>query len=271
MKKAFAVIGGDQRNIILAEALQADGNMVYTYGFENARLAENIIKSNDIYSAVGKSEYIIGPIPFTNDKKNVEAPFHAGKIAINKLISAMTPGKKLIAGRIDDNVYHLAAAGDVITIDILKREDMAVLNAIPTAEGAIQIAMEESAVTINGSNCYVLGYGRIGKILSNMLKGLGANVSCYARKNTDLAWIQAYGYKARHINKLKDEVQEAQFIFNTIPSLILNKDILKKVNRDTLIIDVASKPGGVDFETAYELDIRAIHALSLPGRGSCSN
>jgi dipicolinate synthase subunit A len=266
MKKNFSVIGGDQRNIMLAELIKADGHTVYTYGFENARLAENIDKSNDLFSAIGKSDYIVGPIPFTSDMKTVNAPFHAGEISVNKLISAMTPGKILIAGRIDESIYHLAAAGDVITIDLLTREDMSVLNAVPTAEGAIQIAMEETRITLNGSTCYVLGFGRIGKILSNMLKGLGASVTCVARKNTDLAWIKAYGYNALHLSKLEEQIGEAQVVFNTVPHMIVDKKILTKIRPDTLIVDLASKPGGIDFASADEIGIRAIHALSLPGR-----
>lgn len=266
MKKYFSIIGGDQRNIKLAELLISDGHTIYTYGFENARLAENINKCNEIYSAIGKSEIIIGPTPFSNDEKNVNAPFHTGEISIDKVISAMTPNKVLIAGKISEVVLNLASTGDVVAIDLLERDDMSILNAIPTAEGAIQIAMEETDFTIYSSNCYVLGFGRVAKILADRLKSLGANVTCVARKNTDLAWIKALGYSAMHIKDLPDNIMYADIVFNTIPALVVGINILDQARTDSLFIDLASKPGGIDFKAADELGIRTIHALSIPGR-----
>ena len=101
------------------------------------------------------------------------------------------------------------------------REEFAVRNAVPTAEGAIMIAMELSEGTINGSNCLVTGYGRIGKVLSEMLKGLGANVTVSARKPSDLSWIQLNGYQAVRTSQLADLTCKFDFVFNTIPSFIL--------------------------------------------------
>ena len=75
-------------------------------------------------------------------------------------------------------------------IDIMKCEELAVLNSISTAEGAIQIAMEETNHTLHDSNILILGFGRIGKVLAKMLNAIGANVYCEARKNEDLAWIK---------------------------------------------------------------------------------
>jgi dipicolinate synthase subunit A len=160
----------------------------------------------------------------------------------------------------------MSQAYNVYTIDILEREEMAVLNAIPTAEGAIQIAMEEMPVTLHGCKAMVLGFGRIGKILSDRLAGMGADVYVEARKYSDMAWIKSNGYKPVYINELIKYAGEMEVIFNTIPHLILNEEILEKINKDSLVIDLASKPGGVDFDKARALGIKAIWALSLPGK-----
>jgi dipicolinate synthase subunit A len=143
---------------------------------------------------------------------------------------------------------------------------MAVLNAIPTAEGAIQIAMEELPITLNGSQVLILGYGRIGKVLSRMLAGIGAVVTVEARKYSDLAWIKANGQKSVYINDLKTVTGKMDLIVNTIPHKILDSDLLETLGKDCLVIDLASKPGGVDFEKAKALGIKVIWALSLPGK-----
>ena len=101
-----------------------------------------------------------------------------------------------------------------------------------SAEGAIQVAMEQSLKTIHGSNSLVMGFGRIGKILSKMLNGIGAKVYCEARKSTDLAWIEAYGFNSINLKDIEDYLPKFDFIFNTIPVMILDKTRLEKVKKD---------------------------------------
>ena len=139
-------------------------------------------------------------------------------------------------------------------------------NAVPTAEGAIEIAIAETPFTIHGSKSLVLGYGKIGKILSKDLYALGAQTYVEARKYADLAMIEGHGYEPLPLDNLKDHIHEFDIIFNTIPSLILDDEILAKVKKDALIIDLASKPGGIDFDAAKSYGLKVIWALSLPGK-----
>ena len=159
---------------------------------------------------------------------------------------------------------QVKAAG-IPYFDILKEESFSVLNAIPTAEGAIQRAMEKTDITLHGANVLVLGYGRIGKSLSRMLKGIGAKVTVEARKQEDLAWIYDNGYNGVHLDQLDEVLSTQQIIFNTIPHLVLTRERLLKVDKDAVIIDLASAPGGVDYIAAQELGIKAYLELSLPG------
>lgn len=99
-----------------------------------------------------------------------------------------------------------------------------------------------------------------------MLFGLGAKVYCEARKTSDLAWIRAYGYEPIELKNLRQYLSEFDIIINTIPVLILGEDYLKDLNKDCLIIDLASNPGGVDKAVAKKLGIKTIWALSLPGK-----
>ena len=122
-----------------------------------------------------------------------------------------------------------------------------IVNTVPTAEGAIEIAMNETPITIHGSKCLVTGYGKIGKILSKMLCGLGAQTYVEARKYADLAMIEGHGYEPLALSELKSRIGEFDIIFNTIPAMIFDEKILKKVKKDALIIDLASNPGGADF------------------------
>ena len=264
--RKYTVIGGDLRNVKLAESISADGSQVNIYGFKNAGFELTLGENDDLQAAIDDSEIVIGPLPCSNDNETLNAPFHSEKIQMNEVLKTIKKNQLFIAGRISDKIAHLAKAYNVFTIDILEREEMAVLNAIPTAEGAIQIAMEELPITINGSKTLVLGYGRVGKILSKMLTGLGAEVYVEARKYSDIAWIKACGQKPVYINELEQYIGKMDVIFNTIPYKILDSTLLNIVGSDCLIIDLASKPGGVDFERAKALRIKVIWALSLPGK-----
>ncbi len=126
--------------------------------------------------------------------------------------------------------------------------------------------MEETTRTVHGSNVLVMGFGRIGKVLANMLDGIGAKVYCEARKDEDIAWIKAYGYNPIHLNDLNEHLGMFDVIINTIPFQVLDKDRLELVNPEVVIIDIASNPGGVDRFAAKQKGIKLIWALSLPGK-----
>lgn len=120
--------------------------------------------------------------------------------------------------------------------------------------------------TIHGSKCLVIGNGRIGKILSRMLSCMGADVAVSARKQEDFALIYAAGMRGIDTRNLDGKLETFDLIVNTVPQQILSRALLAQVQEECLIIDLASKPGGVDFDGAQDMGRRAIWALSLPGK-----
>lgn len=264
----FTIVGGDLRIIKLAKMLSIDGNRVYIYGLEKAEEldeSENIIKCNKLQEAVGNSDIIIGPIPFSSNGEDINSPFSDVQISIRELMNFIN-AKLLIAGSITPEVYKLANDEYIEIVDVMKREELAVLNTISTAEGAIQIAIENTNKIIHGSNILILGFGRIGKVLAKKLDGLSANVTCAARKDEDLAWIKTYGHKETNIKFLGENLSEYDIIINTVPNLILTEERLKYVKDECLLIDLASNPGGIDKKAAKDKKLKLICALALPGK-----
>lgn len=266
MINKISIIGGDLRIVKLTEMLIEEGVEVFSYGLEKAEITD-LNYCENLEQAINKSEIILGPIPFSSNGKTINTPFGNNKIAVEEFLNNLS-GKTLIAGGIKQDIYDIASENNIKVIDILKREELAVLNAVSTAEGTIKIAIEETPRNLHRSNVLVLGFGRVGKILSNMLKGLGANVACEARKNSDLAWIKAYGYEPIPISNLKENLHKYDIIINTIPYIILDKDNLENVRKDAIVIDLASHPGGVDKDAIKEKQIKFIWALSLAGKVS---
>ncbi len=268
MIKEFAVIGGDLRIIKLAKILAKEDNLVYTYGLEKAEELKqnaNIIFCNKMSEAVKETQVVIGPIPFSSDGVNVNMPFSDNKITIREFMHNLN-AKILIAGMISPDVYQLANDEYIEIIDIMKREELAVLNTIATAEGAIEIAIANTNKILHGSDVLVLGFGRIGKVLARKLAGLSTKVTCAARKEEDLAWIKAYGHMATNINLIGKNLNEFDVIINTIPQMILTSEKLEYVKKECLLIDLASNPGGIDKKAAKEKGLQLVWALSLPGK-----
>ena len=295
MNYNFFIIGGDKRNLFLAKKLSKDGENVKIFGFD--RIKDEFFANNNIKKITNEKELltelekreiqakskglekgtidiseektfdnnlerdkqnkkiIIGPIPYSTDGKTLYAPFCNKKLDINLL-----KDKKIIAGKIPEEV------ADIKSIDILKNEYFTIRNTVPTAEGAIAKAIELTDINIDKANIMVLGFGRVGKILCYKLKNLGANVYAEARKERDLAWIDVFGYNAIPLEKINENICKMDIIFNTIPELILDKSKLILMNEKTLIIDLASKPGGTDFESANKMGIKAILYSGIPGK-----
>lgn len=269
MSTSFSIIGGDLRTIKLAKMLANEGNKIYTYGLEKAEELKdnsNIIFTEKISKAIPKDvEVVIGPIPFTSNGININAPFGEKEISIREMIHYLE-GKILIAGSISPEIYDMANDEYIEIIDIMKREELAVLNTISTAEGAIEIAISNTNKIVHGSEVLILGFGRIGKVLARKMAGLSAKVTCAARKDEDLAWIRAYGHKETNINALGENLSQYDIILNTVPHLVLNKERLQYVKKDVLLMDLASNPGGIDKKEAKELNLKLVWALALPGK-----
>lgn len=264
MNKKITIIGGDLRIVKLAEMLSKDGFEVYSFGMEKAERIE-ITRCYTLEEATQKSDIIISSLPLSSNGVTINMPFSEQKIEWKELIRHLQ-GKTFIAGAIRQEVYQFAEGKDIRIIDLLKREELSVLNAISTAEGAIQIAISETVKTLHGSNILILGFGRIGKILAKMLDGMGAHVSCEARKNSDLAWIKAYGYEPIPLKDLDNNLNRFDIILNTIPFVVIDQHNIDQIKKDTLIIDLASNPGGVDKAEVKKREIKFVWALSLPGK-----
>lgn len=160
----------------------------------------------------------------------------------------------------------MADARGLILRDYFAREELAVANAVPTAEGAVQLAMEQMPVTIHGARVLITGFGRVGQAAARRFAALGARVSVAARRYEQLALAESEGYGAEQIGGLDGWLCGYDLVVNTVPAPVLGETELKDLRPDCLIIDLASKPGGVDLRAAGELGLTVIWALSLPGK-----
>jgi len=241
----FAVIGGDKRSIATANQLETLGYSVSVFGFNPDIVVNNgIERASSLQEALTDANYIILPLPCDIDNDKVNTPLYNEIVLLHDLIEMVKENQIVFAGKMNKLMAAELEIRNIPYFDYTKRDEFAVLNAIPTAEGAIEIALRELPITLNGAQCLVLGFGRIAKALSHYLNGLGSHVTVAARRQSHIASTKTFGYSSLNIYHLPHSINQFQVIFNTIPFQILDRKTLQNVAKDCLIIDLASKPAG---------------------------
>lgn len=272
MKQKFLILGGDLRSIKLAEMLINDNNKVFAYGLEKSEdIQENnqIDKISNLQSAIEKVDIIVAPTPFSSNGETINSPYSKEEIKIEQLIKS-NKQKIIIAGGIKESIKEQLEEKYLKVIDVMKREELAILNTIATAEGTIKVAIENTDKILQGASVLVLGFGRVAKIVASKFSLLSTKVTCAARKISDLAWIEAYGYNSININDMLYELKDFDIIINTVPQIIIKEKELKHMKPDVLLIDLASKPGGIESIKAIQMGLKYIWALAIPRKG-CTN
>ena len=255
----YLLIGGDKRQEYLYNIFKNKNIKVEKIFLDNS---EN---QSEAYKKISDSEVIILPIPLTKDGENLFAPNFDQKVALTSVIEKITENTIVFSGGENYKFKNLNAKK---FINLLNIESLTLNNAMATAEATLKIIIENTTKTIFGSKILVFGFGRIAKILTNYLESLKAKVTVCARKNSALTEAKLLGADVLKIDNFSQHINDFDTIINTIPFCILGAKELEKVNKNSLIIDLASKPGGVDFECAKKLRLNTVHALALPGKYS---
>lgn len=165
--------------------------------------------------------------------------------------------KPVFAGNIKaDNIY-----------DYTKCESFALKNAYLTAESAVAVAIDNDDESLINNSVLIAGYGRIGKALHKILCAYTNDITICARDKNVRTLAECCGAKAIDFDKLKNK-NDFKFIFNTVAHPVFNKDELDSLNKNTLIIDLASFPGGVDKHISKANDIKLVVARGLPSKYS---
>ena len=257
MKWRFGIIGGDRRQAELARMLAQDGHFVTTYGLDSG---ENMLKGR-LEQALS-ADVVILPLPLCAKPGMITCA--AEEIPVEALLEQLQPTQLILGGRVKAEEQRMAQARGLQLRDYFLREELTVANAAATAEGTVQVILERMDRSLLGSRCLVLGFGRIGKLLSRRLAAMGAQVTAAARRPAQRALAESLGLRSVPIDRLGQIASAFDTVVNTVPAPVLSEAVLARLRPQSFIVDLASRPGGTDFDAARRLGHRAIHALSLP-------
>lgn len=263
---SIAILGGDLRELELVKKLLSYHIDLRVVGFPDYPALEGAKYYTDPFDAVKGVKFVLAPMANTDLEGKIFSRLdNKEPIDLTKIIPILSEGTVIFIGVAKPIISKLASKHKLTVVETAEIDEIAILNSIPTAEGAIQLAMEELPVTLHGSKCLVVGFGRCGITLGRNLNALGALVTVAARNNAQLARAYEMGLQPLPLGQLKDQT-EFDVIFNFVPALVITKPFLERLKPSTVIIDLAAAPGGVDFAAADQLGIKAILALSLPGK-----
>lgn len=272
-----AVLGGDRREAEAARCLADKGALVRVWGHRVVAGAAGMGAGAGLTAAAGGPavaasleeavsgvQLVVGPVRGTDGEGRLWA--EGGPLELDGGAWAALDREVLfLIGSADPVLRARAEQAGVRLSEYRERDDFAIWNSVPTAEGAVFLALKEMDITLHGSRCLVLGLGRTGLTLARLLGAMGAQVVVVARRSQQLALAEAMGCTACHLTSLGQAAASADVIFNTIPAPVLHAGVLRNVPSTALIIDLASAPGGTDFTFAAARGLRARLAPGLPG------
>ncbi|HIT53892.1 MAG TPA: dipicolinate synthase subunit DpsA [Candidatus Fimivicinus intestinavium] len=260
------VVGGDMRQIYMAQSLEQAGFAVSLYGFEH--LEEDGVRPGyaNYYEALKGKEAVIFPLPLSRDNVALNAPFARDEILLADILHAVESGQVVFGGMLGERERQYLAHRGIPAYDYFAREELTVRNAVATAEGVLQIVMEELPITVHGSSALVTGYGRTSRAICALLRALGAQVTVAARRQSDLAWVQVEGMRGVFYEEVPACAGTFDYVINTVPALVLDGGLLAHFKADCLFVEIASAPGGIDGKAAQAHGLKIVKASSLPGR-----
>ncbi|WP_080846397.1 dipicolinic acid synthetase subunit A [Cytobacillus gottheilii] len=263
----IAVIGGDARQLEIIRKLTELDAKLSLIGFEQLDHAFTGAAKEKLDEVdFSNIDHIILPVAGTSLEGKVETIFSNEKVYLNQEILDQTPSHCTVySGISNDYLTGITEKANRKLVKLFERDDVAIYNSIPTVEGTIMMAIQHTDFTIHGSEITVLGLGRTGMSTARTFQALGAKVKVGARNSAHIARITEMGMTPFHMDDIDKAVANTDICINTIPHLVLTASVISKLPVHTLIIDLASKPGGTDFRYAEKRGVKALLAPGLPG------
>lgn len=256
----FLILGGDNRSLYLGEYLEKQNFRVCYYAFNQTDCYENL------GDAINESAIIVLPLPLTRDRLTLNSPLFDETVLLADIYALATPDKMFFGGQLPKSFCEELDARGAPYSDYFLLDELAIYNAVPTAEGVLKVLIEELPVTVHGMKCAVTGYGKVGKVLASTLKALGADVTVFARKESDFADAFAKSLKHMHFETLETESHDFDALINTVPTKVIGASVIDKLNPECVLVEIASAPFGIDFQAAKERAMTVVKASSLPGK-----
>lgn len=264
----IAVVGGDEREREIARLAAADGATVRAYGFPwpDGGIA-GVERADSATAAMAGADYALFPIPgIARDGSLFSTAGGPPVVPDAALLSALAPAATVILGAADDRLGAAAETAGIRLEEYEHDQELMLLRGPAIVEGALEIAIRETSVTIHAAEVVVVGHGNIGALLARVLGLLGARVHVAARNPVQRAAAHAGGALPLTLDALAELMPRLAMVFSTVPAPVVDRALLERLPTEALVMDLAAPPGGVDLAAAQALGHRAVWARGLGRR-----
>ena len=270
-KYDIAIIGGDSRTAYMAPYFAKKGLHVIccnTVSVPYSRhLKSKIHETDRLRECLDASPVIVCGTPFSKGEHIYCAKEATDfEISVAEFQRCIHKNQTIFAGVIPEPFRTVCEEREICCHDFMHNEPLSILNAVSTAEGAILEALLHKSTVLHKSSCLVTGFGRCGKMIADRLKGLRACVTVCSESETELALAFSLGFHTLPLSKLPQMIGRYEYIFNTVPACILNRNCLEHASKECLIIDIASNRAGADYEAAKQFNVNLRYCPGLPGK-----
>ncbi len=253
--KKYLFVGGDKRQSYAARYIEREGDC-----------AEFAFTYPQLHTAVKGADYVVLPLPVSRDKIHVSSLPDKGLITLEELLFELKSGMTVFAGMPDKEIRIAMESKGVKLYDYYEIETLSLLNSISTAEGVIYELIGGSEINLHSSKTLVTGYGKAASALAGRLVALGSEVTVAARSERDRTAALCASCKAIPLYAIEGVAERFDFVVNTVPATVIDEKIISKLKKSCVMVEIASSPFGIDFDSAERHGIKVIKAPSLPGR-----
>ncbi len=261
----IGIIGGDSRQLYAAEYLSGKGYKCFVYGFMHTTIPPSLKIALNL-KEIMSNKIILLPLPVTKNGKTINSPLSQADIPLKDIAEQLTDEHIILYGMAPISTERQIIAKCKNAVDYYKIESFTLKNALLTAEGLVGIILDKLPQSCFKMKIAITGFGRIGSFTAEKLSSLGAEVSIFARNRTQLLRAATSGYNSLNLSALKDNIYRFDCIINTVPSVIIDNNIISNSNKSCVFIEAASAPYGIDFDSCIKNERTLIKAFSLPGK-----
>ena len=255
----LAVLGGDLRLVHAAKRLAETGFSVSVYALAERICKEDVREESALSDALADADAVLLPVPLTRDGVHLFSLWKPAEILISEIFENAPRHAAILAGGAD-------GFSEPRLYDYAKREDFARKNAIPTAEGALLLALEALSETIHGLSVGIIGFGRVARECAALFHRLDAKITVFARRKEARNEASREGFAAFPVSSLFEYAQSFRLLINTVPARVIDEKTLSALSEDALLLELASKPYGADPERATEMGVHMLLGGALPGK-----
>lgn len=263
MKHKIAMIGGSLREQIVYDRLKENGYSVYSYGMEK----EDDRGPFAIEECLRDADVLILPVRSNDPDMLIDGNAGKDTIGLNEnILRHLSEGALIYCGAASDGLRNIAKKTGHLLKEIMDYDPVAVPNAVLTAEGALSHIMNLSEKSLADNVITIFGYGRVGKACAEIFCGAGARVVVFCRKDSDIRHGREKGFDMRYYEGACSVLTKTDWLVNTVPALVIDEKMIRCMKNNARMIDLASSPGGIDFDAAKKLGISAKLLPGIPGK-----